>query len=509
MSACSNGLPLSSVLLSDVNSSLLWFTEAGITIAELNDTLARLPSPLALKTMGGSPGQTLAGAIATGTHGSDFDRPPLADQVRAMYIVGAGGIHHWVEPSAGITDPSQVAVIFPCIAPPNIHYDDDLFRSALVSMGSMGVVYAAIIDVVPQYALAQVTAKTVWEDLTGLVSGANSLFADNWAYRGQLDALFDQPPTYRALQLLVNPIKNSDGTHNCYVTARFEVPLADIPAPTPLPSGPQATPLSALTPAALTPAITTAIEAQPEWNAGSAIAFGIWNAESGFTSVFGNIGGASQLQLLQSLINFCKSYNYYWAIRAVIDLAMQGALPLNTNPIDPQLDFGFNIMAGSVLGTNFSIDQVTSIEAFFGYPDAAAFVTSVLASIDANIPNNIFPAGYISLRSCGPTNALLGMEQFGTLPFNPTAPECTGAVEMSLMFNDDDIGVLETFERMALDQGGNLHWGQSNGLMGAGDVTARYPGLATWQASQQQLGGKKTFVNLFMKRLGLGPLQGA
>ena len=35
----------------------------------------------------------------------------------------------------------------------NIHYDDEWFNSALVSMGSLGVIYSLIVEVVPQYDL--------------------------------------------------------------------------------------------------------------------------------------------------------------------------------------------------------------------------------------------------------------------------------------------------------------------------------------------------------------------
>jgi hypothetical protein len=42
---------------------------------------------------------------------------------------------------------------------------------------------------------------------------------------------------------------------------------------------------------------------------------------------FANISGNTLLQQARSLVNFCKSYNYLWAVRAVIDLMMQHAFP--------------------------------------------------------------------------------------------------------------------------------------------------------------------------------------
>ena len=53
--------------------------------------------PWGFATLGGAGGQTVVGALITGTHGGDFDRPPLADSVVAMHLVAAGGKHYWIE----------------------------------------------------------------------------------------------------------------------------------------------------------------------------------------------------------------------------------------------------------------------------------------------------------------------------------------------------------------------------------------------------------------------------
>ncbi len=36
------------------------------------------------------------GAVSTGTHGGDFQVPPLSDWVRALLLVGPGGQEWWV-----------------------------------------------------------------------------------------------------------------------------------------------------------------------------------------------------------------------------------------------------------------------------------------------------------------------------------------------------------------------------------------------------------------------------
>jgi len=260
-----------------------------------------------------------------------------------------------------------------------------------------------------------------------------------------------------------------------------------------LPSGPASGSISDVT----QDVIRNAIQRQPEWGPGPAAAFFLWHP-----------GGATQLEQLQSLIDFCKTYSYYWAVRAAIDCIMQLAFPTvaQADAPNPQVNRGFEIMAGDVLGQNLAM-QVTSAEAFFPYHDAVWFAQAMLSAFDAGLAQNVYPAGYLSLRACGPTVAVLGMEQFGKLPFDPQDPQCTGAVEMSLKFNPDGVAVTQQFETTALaqePQHGNLHWGQSNGLLTAAEVQSGYVGLETWIRSQAQLGGE-TFVNEFMRRCGLVP----
>ncbi len=96
---------------------------------------------------------------------------------------------------------------------------------------------------------------------------------------------------------------------------------------------------------------------------------------------------------------------------------------------------------------------------------------------------------------------MLGMEQFGQIGAN-VFPDVTGAVEFSLLGNAKDFDLVAKVERMALDNGGILHWGQSCGLMSASDVQERFSALEDWKHWQSLLGGA-TFTNLFMQDRGL------
>jgi FAD/FMN-containing dehydrogenase len=70
-------------------STRLVHVEAGIEIGELSQMLQ--DDGLALPTVGGSNGQSLAGAISTSTHGGDWQQTPLPDVVRAIHLVTDGG----------------------------------------------------------------------------------------------------------------------------------------------------------------------------------------------------------------------------------------------------------------------------------------------------------------------------------------------------------------------------------------------------------------------------------
>ena len=241
--------------------------------------------------------------------------------------------------------------------------------------------------------------------------------------------------------------------------------------------------------------IQAALQNSPEWGFGPGIAF-----------AGAQLDGGSQFQTALNLISFCKDYSYYWAIRAVIDLVYQRTCPLTQFPgplVVPQVDIGYQVMTGgTALGTNFSPFQISSVEAAFPLQQSIGYVSNLLATFDVGIDQKIYPAGYLSLRACGRTNASLGIQQFGYPGGSNVLADSTGTVELSLLGNSDDFGLVREAESMALSMNGILHWGQSNGLMTANDVKQRFPKLPEWQANQQILGGA-TFTNQFMKRCGL------
>lgn len=465
-----------------------FFVEAGISIDELNLLLDSSQPRLALPTMGGVGRQTVAGAFSTGTHGSDFDRPPLADAVRAMWLVGAGGTHHWIEPSNPMTDPQRLQGMFPCITAENIHYDDDLFRSALVSMGSMGVIYAVILAVDLQYSLMEINKRGTWEQLlqappTGAGKNLKAAMSGEWTHIDKYLTEYFPPDQFprvgggglvnRALQVVINPIRNDDGSHDCIVTNRAEVPLQMQPSGT---------------------------QAQDQPDVGSMIGQLLGDADfcaqvDWVTWAIGELlsphpaGIDGLVGIVRDLIGKAEGEAEPWVVRTILTLLFDQALPAwdphvpNTAPL---VDLGYKVMAGTV--PSFSSGSVTSVEAFFDLPMAVVFVERFLRTVDDMVAARQYPAGWISLRVCGETRAYLGMQQ--------AAP--TGCIEMSLIKTDHAISAVEQFEDLVVSMDGHLHWGQSNGRLGK----ALYPNADHWRQAQQKLGGA-TFTNRFMTRLGL------
>jgi hypothetical protein len=131
----------------------LVYVEAGIKIKDLLKDLAATSAPgLALPAMGAGGLQSLAGSLATATHGSEMDRQPLIDAIRAVHLIGPGGQEWWLERTNGFSESIRVASTVPEWCPDTrAVYDDRMFYSAIVSAGRLGVIYAMVLELEPAY----------------------------------------------------------------------------------------------------------------------------------------------------------------------------------------------------------------------------------------------------------------------------------------------------------------------------------------------------------------------
>lgn len=138
--------------------------EAGVKLHQLLDDLARCG--LALPTAGDVAGQSLLGAISTGTHGGDLRVPPLVEWIRAVHLVTATGREAWVTPSSGpFGVPALVSALPGWCPDARLIADDDMFDGVRLGVGRMGVVYAVVLEVVAQYTLVQVNMGYWWDEI--------------------------------------------------------------------------------------------------------------------------------------------------------------------------------------------------------------------------------------------------------------------------------------------------------------------------------------------------------
>ncbi len=194
------------------NAANLIHVEAGIKIHALNCALDGRGKAMA--TLGGSNGQSLGGVLGTATHGSDIDLAPIADQVRAIHLVGPGGLEWWIEPAAGagnitlrsrLEDARNRNLLCADI---RIEYDTELFNAVLVSAGRMGVIYSAVVEVVNAFNLIETRTRTNWN-----------------AARARIQSeIIDGGPSPggrpRFVEVVVSPYAGGDGQRTAVISER-------------------------------------------------------------------------------------------------------------------------------------------------------------------------------------------------------------------------------------------------------------------------------------------------
>lgn len=187
--------------------------QGGMTIRDLNAWLDT--KCLALTNLGGYDGQTITGVAMTATHGSGVGYGPIVSQIASLQLVTTGGAVRQIEPTRGITDPAR----FPGhleedpSVPVTLVQDDDEFNAVSVSMGSMGVVTAVVLETVDKFWLREQRTLHYWAELA--------------RPGGYLDTLVHRPggagfPDH--VEVYVNPYPDPRGRHLCLLTRRYRLP---------------------------------------------------------------------------------------------------------------------------------------------------------------------------------------------------------------------------------------------------------------------------------------------
>jgi FAD binding domain len=435
------------------SSSQLYHVEAGIRIRDLYENLNKLG--LALETMGGASGQTLVGAISTGTHGGDKDMPPLADSVLAIHLVGAGGTQYWIEPSNSITNRMRLKErVVPGVEMQNIIYNDATFNACLVSLGCMGVIYAVVLRVREAYDLVETTVETTWGAFKGNAS----------TYLKDLDNRF--------LQVILNPYTNSNNENLCLLTTRHEAPFTgtveDL-SPVVRPTGD----------------VEAAVKNMLDFMQFLDITFYptlLLHGVLDFT-------GLSEEQKLAKLVDGILTYKpgqrpvmveHYGNI-----LRAQWPTETFQGPSYSVMDLGYgedipSSQPGHSIELHFQSIDVN------GRLGCADFIDALIDVVNAS--TQTFFTGYVSMRFTGATRASLGMQQW-----NQT---CT--VEISIVQGVQGLRqLLNELFRMGFTRGGLPHWGQELdlGVQGHGSLYRQYAAWRRIYAKMSKNFTARTFEN--------------
>ena len=504
--------------------------EAGIEIGALNKMLAI--ESLALRTLGGSNGQSLAGAISTSTHGGDWRERPLADWVRAIHLVTEGGRELWIErASERITDDDRLKQAMTCKdSSTEIVRDDAIFNSALVACGRFGVIYSLVLEVRDAFRVIEVTTKpTVMGTTTTVTPGGVVTFGppENLLLRALRDGigigdlyrpLFDllkkdplpadlaeaksadggpsplslQDPSY--FELLFNSLS----PNNCWVRRRWETTNADD-----LEIDSQKTPLTGgelvgIAEAALTLAGATAMAIFP-FPVGQifATAIALTGTEIAVDTFTNRLTpGNAAAHILNAM------WKLPWVGDATKDIENYFLNDRFKKSMVTGRRGPHHIVTSGTQEDSQSTDfRSNSIELVFdagktGYLD---FLDTALAESP-----RYKQAGYITLRFSRSSQGTMSMHNVisGFLSSGfAVSIECA-----SIQGLQDNRAWIQFLERIAIENGGRPHWGQNNNL-NDGQVTALYgPNLVEWREALLRVSGESTlFSSHFTRQRGLEP----
>jgi hypothetical protein len=462
---------------------------------------------LAFPTQGGSGGQSIVGAISTGTHGSDVFLPSIADMVEAIHLVGFDGIQFWIQRPGALPTEAMVRRAYPYMdaAQPgfnNFIVDQDTFDAVLVSMGTMGIIYSLLIKPVRAFNLRETMRKTDW-------AAVSRDLRDNGSSGETFRFSSDLPVRYVEITLPPNTAPGR-ATRRCTVSKRVAEP-AMVPRSEPPPPRPSGT-LSEL--CRMGPGLVNWIVQSITWPAflgalpaaATLVPGGISIGSALYSAFVLDVqltlaSARSVSDYLSRVSQLCARYNVKPLIRELAEpliIDNRGA-PSSQGP-------SWWIMDGMDYNQPDCI-LVDSMEGFFPIAngDFGALVDRIDAVLRA-IDDAGTGYGYVSLRFTGTTTAMLGMQQGP-----PGAMVCS--LELVLIKDQpDNESILRKAQEAVLVEDRLLHWGQRNEVLldprWREQLNDMYPRLPAWRAVRQRLsdftnveGAAKVFSNEFFDRL--------
>ncbi|MBN8595816.1 MAG: FAD-binding protein [Anaerolineae bacterium] len=484
----------------------LYHVQAGIEIGELSEQLQRIG--LAMPTLGGKNGQSLAGAISTSTHGGEWERPPLPDLVRAIHLVTYGGRELWIErASEPITsDDTALLAALPCPST-EIVRSDEIFNAVLVSFGRFGIIYAFVLEVRQSFSVVEVIHKVdraAVLNILRLSVKASKPFAPLFQLlsterlpstltEAMTDGIMSKSdPTF--LQLVFNSLNGED----LWVQRRWETtagtPDLNVEDAEPFPcsyAGKNAFLQGAI--AIIGGAAGQIAAAIPLYGIYVAARVAVDAARFADMSQDPNVtGGQAMAAVLQTVWDIPPLGSTAPAINR---LAIE--LEFRASQSDGRRGPHHLITSGSRARSHSDCYRADSIEVIF-----SATSTAYLDFLDGLLHGapGFKQLGYISLRYTRPSRAELSMHNISTT--------YVVSIEVATLKGLPDNAVYMRFvETLALHYGGRPHWGQINKLNEAQVLRLYGDRVNRWRdALLRVVGAETTFSNTFTRQRGLEPV---
>ena len=478
--------------------------EAGIELGALIEMLDA--DGLALPTLGGSNGQSLAGAISTSTHGGDWEQPPLPEIVRAIHLVTDGGRELWIERASAPITTDLLASVLPC-PETEIVRDDDVFNSAVVSFGRFGVIYSFVLEVRPAFRVVEVVtrpsrARVLQALRDGQASGPLfgplfTLLAEDPAPANLAERDFE---IRTDMPYFLQVLFNSQNPEDCWAHRRWETPeIADLP-PKPTTTTVTAEPVldgqSVLNYAAAILVATAGVAAATVPVAGSVYATALLAlaADMELRSVGQPVTVGSAAAMVLS-----AAWKLPWLGNAIPEISHM--VISSTARLDQAIAKGrrgpHHLLTSGPRASGGGLDfRSDSIEVVFdattaGYLD---FLDAILAAAPA-----FKQCGAISVRPSLPSRAELSMH-------NVPGSHAVSIEVAVLKHLDDNAAWIRFVEDTALVFGGRPHWGQINRL-DEPQVRALYGArFLKWREALERVSrNSRLFSNRFTRRRGLEP----
>lgn len=214
LNAMQIGLPADHVSSTSADPSHLVWAQCGATVMELSAALES--RGLSLPTSGASNGQTICGAIATGTHGSARRVGSMQDYVLGLHVMVDGGRHFWIERASR----PVVSDAFCAELGATLVRDDQIFLAAVVGLGSFGVMHAVLFEAVPIYLLEVHRRVCDWHRIASAACRLETDLLD-LPYPGEEPFHFD---------VMLNPYSTRPGRDCAVITAMYKRPFRPVAA---------------------------------------------------------------------------------------------------------------------------------------------------------------------------------------------------------------------------------------------------------------------------------------